>query len=78
MATPATPAATPGDRIEELEIRIAHLELGLQQVSDVVADQQRQIERLTRRGEQLQERIASLQADEGGDVATRVEIPPHY
>jgi SlyX protein len=68
----------PEQRIEELEIKLAHLERGLQDVSDEVVRQQQLIERLTERGHQLQERIAALQADAGEDAATRVEKPPHY
>ena len=66
------------DAIEELQIRLAHLEAGLQQVSDEVARQQQLIERLTMRNQQLQERLGELQAEGGADAATRVEIPPHY
>ena len=65
-------------RIEELEIKLAHLERGLQDVSDEVVRRQQLIERLTERGRQLQERIAALQADGSEDAATRVEKPPHY
>jgi uncharacterized coiled-coil protein SlyX len=65
-------------RIEDLEIKLAHLELGLQAVSDEVIRQQQLIERLTERGRQLQARLAVLQADSSEDAATRIEIPPHY
>lgn len=64
--------------IEELQIRLAHLEAGLQQISDEVALQQQLIERLQQRNQQLQERLGALQSDDGADAATRVEIPPHY
>jgi len=66
------------DAIEDLQIRLAHLEAGLQQVSDEVARQQQLIDRLTLRNQQLQERVGELQNEGGGDAATRVEIPPHY
>jgi uncharacterized coiled-coil protein SlyX len=65
-------------RLEDLEIKLAHLERGLQEVSDEVVRQQQLIERLTERGHQLQERLAAMQADSGEDAATRIEKPPHY
>lgn len=69
---------TTDQAIEDLQIRLAHLESGLQQVSDEVARQQQLIERLQLRNQQLQERLGELQSDGGADAATRVEIPPHY
>jgi uncharacterized coiled-coil protein SlyX len=69
---------TPEQRIEELEIRLTHLELALQEVSDEVVRQQATIERLGERNRRLQEKIEALQLDTGEDAATRVEIPPHY
>ena len=65
-------------RLEELEIKLAHLERGLQQVSDEVIRQQQEIERLTLRNHQLMERVESLQVEAAEDAATRVELPPHY
>ena len=68
----------PAQQIEDLQIRLAHLEHSLQQVSDVVVRQQQQIDALSQRGQQLFERLAALQADGDTDAASRVEIPPHY
>ncbi|MEP7315006.1 MAG: SlyX family protein [Pseudomonadota bacterium] len=68
----------PGDRLQELEIKLAHMERGLQQLSDVVVRQQQEIDRLSQRGRQLLEHLESLQADPEEDAATRVELPPHY
>lgn len=69
---------SPEQRIEELEFRLAHLERGLQQVSDEVARQQQEIERLTERNVRLQERFEAMQLEVTEDNATREEIPPHY
>ena len=69
---------TPEQRIEELEIRFAHLESTLQVISDEVASQQQQIERLGERNLRLQERVAALQVDAADGASTREEIPPHY
>ena len=68
----------PAERLQELEIKLAHVERGLQQISDVVVRQQQEIARLSQRGEQLLERLSSMQAEPADDAATRVEIPPHY
>ncbi|MEY4761504.1 MAG: SlyX [Pseudomonadota bacterium] len=65
-------------RIEDLEIKLAHLERALQDVSDEVVRQQAAIERLGERNLRLQERIEAMQPEGGEDAATRVEIPPHY
>lgn len=68
----------PVDRLQELEIKLAHLERGLQQVSDVVVRQQQEIDRLSQRGQQLLERLEGMQTEIEDDAATRVELPPHY
>jgi uncharacterized coiled-coil protein SlyX len=64
-------------RFEALEIRIAHLENSLQQLSDALYLQQRELARVVERNRQL---LAQLEAqpDSSGDAATRIEIPPHY
>jgi SlyX protein len=69
---------TAEQRIDELEIKLAHLERGLQQVSDEVARQQQEIERLTERGHRLLERVEAMQGESAEDAATRIELPPHY
>ena len=73
-------AQTPDDssaRIEALEIRIAHLENSLQQLSDALYVQQRELTRVSERNRQLLAQLEA-QADPAGDAATRIEIPPHY
>ena len=69
---------TPEQRIEELEIRLSHLERSLQDVSDEVIRQQQQIERLGERNLRLAERVEAMQMDAAEDAATREEPPPHY
>jgi len=66
-------------RIEDLEIKCAHLELGLQELSDVLYRQQQQLDRLLAANEALLrqvERLAEQPAD--GSSATAEEVPPHY
>jgi len=69
---------TPEQRIDELEIRLAHFERALQELSDEVLRQHREIEGLGEHNLRLQERVEAMQADTVEDAATREEIPPHY
>jgi SlyX protein len=69
---------TAQQRIEELEFRLAHLERALQELSDEVLRQHREIEGLGERNLRLQERVEAMQTDTVEDAATREEIPPHY
>jgi SlyX protein len=64
------------DRIDALEFKVAHLERALQELSDVLYRQQREIAALRDRNQQLLEQVQQLE-DRGGDP-NRVEIPPHY
>lgn len=73
----AQPPDDSGARIEALEIRIAHLENSLQQLSDALYLQQRELTRVSERNRQLLAQLEA-QADPAGDAATRIEIPPHY
>ena len=64
------------ERIVDLEMRIAFFEDAQQQLSDVIARQEKELERLSRRvrelEEQLRQAVPSLVADAGH------EPPPHY
>ncbi|MGI9246297.1 MAG: SlyX family protein, partial [Steroidobacteraceae bacterium] len=53
-----------------------HLERALQELSDVLYRQQREMAGLRDRALQLVEQVQQLE-DRGADP-TRVEIPPHY
>ncbi len=64
-------------RLETLEVKIAHLERGLQDLSDVVVRQQRDLELALRHNRQLLEQVAALQ-ERLPRPATEHEIPPHY
>ncbi len=63
-------------RLEDLEIKLAHVERGLQELSDVVVRQQHEIEALQRANTRLAEQLATGVDDP--EAATRVEMPPHY
>ncbi len=68
---------TDDSRFESLEIRIAHLERSLQQLSDAMYLQQRELERVIERNRQLLAELDSSGAPDS-DAATRIERPPHY
>lgn len=64
------------ERIDTLEFKVAHLERALQELSDVVYRQQRELYALRDRNQQLLAQVQQLE-ERGGDP-NRVEIPPHY
>jgi SlyX protein len=64
------------ERTDALEFKVAHLERALQELSDVVYRQQRDLESLLDRNRRLHEQL--LQLEERGGDPNRVEIPPHY
>ncbi len=64
------------DRIETLEERIAHLTRAVEDLSDVVALQATEIERLTRLTRLLAEREADRET--AGDAPTPDQRPPHW
>ena len=62
--------------VEMLEERVAHLMRGVEDLSDVVATQGREIDRLTRLVGLLAEREAEREA--AGDPASPNVRPPHW
>lgn len=65
------------ERIEAIEIKLAHLERAIAEISDVVARQQKEIERALDRNQRLTDKLAALESDFGVS-ATADEKPPHY
>jgi len=63
------------ERVTEIEIKLAHLEQALNEMSDVIYAQQSAIDRLERAYEQLRQRVENSAA--GGDPDAD-EKPPHY
>jgi SlyX protein len=64
------------DRLTEIEERLAHLARSVEDLSDVVARQEREIGTLTRRLTLLMEREAERQAETQAPLADRP--PPHW
>ncbi len=65
------------DRIILLETRVADLLRTTEDLSDIVAAQSREIDRLTRRVEMLMQREAEREAD-GGALPLADRPPPHW
>ncbi|WP_121633373.1 SlyX family protein [Tropicibacter alexandrii] len=61
-----------------IEERLAHLERTVDDLSDVVAQQAKEIDRLTHRVAMLLEREAAREAEGSGGVILGDERPPHY
>jgi Uncharacterized protein conserved in bacteria len=63
-------------RVELLEFKVAHLERALQDLSDVLYRQQRELDSARARAQQLVEQVQQLESRDADP--NRVEIPPHY
>ena len=63
-------------RVELLEFKVAHLERALQELSDVLYRQQRELDSARVRAQQLVEQVQQLENRDADP--NRVEIPPHY
>jgi SlyX protein len=64
-------------RIEAIEEKLAHLERAVNELSDVVARQQKELDRALERNQRLQDKLAALESESGAS-ATAYEKPPHY
>jgi SlyX protein len=80
-----TPLAHPDPQAKQrsmntqiLEEKLAHLMRTVDDLSDVVARQQTEIDRLTRRVEMLIQREADREEELSGGVIISDERPPHY
>ena len=65
------------DRLHQLEEALAHLTRLTDELSEVIARQDRDLARVTRRLDQLLAE-AERQADAAGSVALAAQRPPHY
>lgn len=63
-------------RQDALEMRLAYLDDGLNQLSDIIYEQARAIERLTDRCHQLEQHFEALR--DRKRTAPADEAPPHY
>jgi SlyX protein len=68
---------TEPTRLDQIEIKLAHVERSLNELNDAVIRQQREIELLTARNRQLKHQLEVLEAG-GAASADAFERPPHY
>jgi len=66
------------ERLTQSEERIAHLMRNVEDLSEVVARQAAQIDRLERRVALLLEREAQREAEGSGGILLADETPPHW
>jgi uncharacterized coiled-coil protein SlyX len=71
---------TEPSRLDAIEIKLAHLERAVSELSDALIHQQREIERLTAANRQLRGQLETLETGSGagGASADGFEKPPHY
>jgi uncharacterized coiled-coil protein SlyX len=67
---------TADARIETLEIKVAHLERALQELSDALYRQQQRIDVHEGRYQQLLDRVEAAGQQAAPDA--KFEVPPHY
>ena len=65
------------ERLDAIEEKLAHLEQAVHELSDVVARQQKELDRALERNQRLLDKIAAIES-ESGTSATAYEKPPHY
>lgn len=65
-------------RLKALEEEVAHLRKAVDDLSDVVARQTREIEVMTRRLGLLMERAAEAEAEASGGAPLADQKPPHW
>lgn len=61
-----------------LEEQIAHLTRTVEELSDIVARQEKELSLLTRRMQMVMEREAQRELDEGGSIPLADQRPPHW
>jgi SlyX protein len=66
------------DRLEAAEIHITHLTRTLDELSDQVAQQATQIDRLTARFDALLDRLTKGSDGEDSDIPLLEQRPPHW
>lgn len=66
------------DRIEALEERIAHLMRTVDDLSDIVARQGKELDKMLRLTRLLAEREAERESDGAGTIPLADQKPPHW
>jgi len=68
---------TDAERLDTIEIKLAHLERSLQELDQAILLQQREIAALNAHNRALRERLESLEGEDERATA-EFEKPPHY
>ncbi len=76
MSTSGEDDLSGAQRVEAIEFKLAHLERALQELSDVVYRQQREIDTALELNRNLRRQVEDLESRSSDPGA--VEIPPHY
>ena len=66
------------ERLERAEEEIAHLRRAVDDLSDVIAGQAREIDLLTRRVALLMKRAVEAEAETSGGIPLADQKPPHW
>lgn len=66
------------DRITDLEEQVAYLSKTVDELSDVIARQDKVLDTVTRRLQLLMQRAAEQELDAGGSVPLADQKPPHW
>jgi SlyX protein len=69
---------TTPDRLEDIEVKLAHLEHALGEINAVVIRQQQELEQLRTQQQRLHQQLAAGEAQSASASATGFEKPPHY
>lgn len=73
---PDMPTDGEESRLETVEIKLAHLERAIQELSDVVYRQQRQFDGVLEDHRRLRQQLEEIEGRSTDPTA--VEMPPHY
>jgi len=65
-------------RLDQLEVLYSEQDYTIQALNDLVAQQDREIARLTLSLEQLQQQLQTLRSELSGDIDSGDPPPPHY
>jgi len=71
------PDMTDIERLEAIEIKLAHLERSLQELDQTILLQQREIAALAEHNRALRDRIQSIESEDANGSGS-IEKPPHY
>lgn len=64
-------------RLNDIEAKLAHQELAVSDLNDVIYRQQQQLDQFEKRCQQLLQRVQQLEQDRDSEEADEVP-PPHY